>query len=624
MKRLCAVFIALSFSPWLEAEEAPWPILHAAPNAEPLPDTSLLDWKGDLAERMVEGVDQFLDAQIAAALSSAKASGSKSRDKLEQMLGLQLDSRPASNAFEYADWSPDPRAESPEFVVRQVRWKAFRNVHGMGLLIEPKDAVPIADIIALPDADHLPEDLCALPPYPLPQTTPFALNLARSGCRVLVPLLINREEHEFLMPNREWLHRPAYELGRTLAGYEVQKVLAAVDCLLTMPRTTSRKLGVVGWGEGGRLALYAAAVDSRIDGAVVSGYLAPRGEVWNEPADRTLFGLLHDHSDWQIASLIAPRTLIVEAAHYPDFVFRPDELGNPERLRKRAGKRGKPGRLISATPDQVRREFNNLDPWEGFQITTPEVAIADESWQALLRQFDLEPPLELEILESPEDVYDVAVASFPHTDFIAERHQSQLAEIEAHNQWALVDADRLRANLTSSLDVSDLSSYRQSAGQLRAQFSRDVIGEFDALSTLPVPNARSRSYQIGEKTISFEVVLEVGPEVFSYGILTLPKDLDLEGTVKYPVVVCQHGLEGRPQDVIGESKYKAYKAFATRLAERGYVTFAPQNIYIGFDHFRLLQFKANALGCTLFSIMIPQHRQITNWLAGLPSTLSPK
>jgi hypothetical protein len=77
-------------------------------------------------------------------------------------------------------------------------------------------------------------------------------------------------------------------------------------------------------------------------------------------------------------------------------------------------------------------------------------------------------------------------------------------------------------------------------------------------------------------------------------------------------------LEGRPQDTVGEPSHHYYKAFSTRLAEPGFITFAPQNIYIGHDKFRILQFKANALGCTLYSIMVPQHRQITNWLASLP------
>jgi hypothetical protein len=48
------------------------------------------------------------------------------------------------------------------------------------------------------------------------------------------------------------------------------------------------------------------------------------------------------------------------------------------------------------------------------------------------------------------------------------------------------------------------------------------------------------------------------------------------------------------------------------------VVFAPQNPYIGKDNFRTLQRKANLLGKHLFSIIIPQHQVITDWLAAQP------
>ena len=74
---------------------------------------------------------------------------------------------------------------------------------------------------------------------------------------------------------------------------------------------------------------------------------------------------------------------------------------------------------------------------------------------------------------------------------------------------------------------------------------------------------------------------------FAYGIITIPKGID-EGEQR-PVVVCQHRPEGRPQDVIGEQNIQYYSAFATKLAERGFITFAPQNLYIFWDRFRTLQ-----------------------------------
>ena len=51
-----------------------------------------------------------------------------------------------------------------------------------------------------------------------------------------------------------------------------------------------------------------------------------------------------------------------------------------------------------------------------------------------------------------------------------------------------------------------------------------------------------------------------------------------------------------------------------RLAEQGFITFSPQNLYIFGDRFRTLQRKANPLKKTLFSVIVPQHQQITDWL----------
>src|ERR1700739_3674476 len=112
-------------------------------------------------------------------------------------------------------------------------------------------------------------------------------------------------------------------------------------------------------------------------------------------------------------------------------------------------------------------------------------------------------------------------------------------------------------------------------------------------------------------------MMDVGPDVYAYGILLLPKDI--KPGERRPVVVCQHGLEGRPTDVADPRvENPAYHKFACRLAERGFITYAPQNPYIFTDRFRSLQRKLNPLKRTLFSIIVPQHQQTVDWLASLP------
>ena len=132
--------------------------------------------------------------------------------------------------------------------------------------------------------------------------------------------------------------------------------------------------------------------------------------------------------------------------------------------------------------------------------------------------------------------------------------------------------------------------------------------------TLP-PNPRTRLIYEQPRWTGYEVTLDLWPDVFAYGVLLLPRDLR-EGE-RRPVVVCQHGLEGRPQDTIAKEG-RPYEQFAARLAERGYIVYAPQNPYIGGDAFRVLQRKANPLGWSLFSFIVAQHQRSLEWLATLP------
>ena len=163
----------------------------------------------------------------------------------------------------------------------QVRWPVLEGVHGEGLLLEPRAPVR-GHVIALPDADQTPEQVVGLSPG-VAAASQFARRLAAHGFRVVVPTLISRgiafsgNPHIAMtnQPHREWIYRQAYHMGRHVIGYEVQKVLAAVDWIKARTESAS-KVGVAGYGEGGLIALYAAAADPRIDAALVSGYFGPR------------------------------------------------------------------------------------------------------------------------------------------------------------------------------------------------------------------------------------------------------------------------------------------------------------------------------------------------------------
>ena len=110
-------------------------------------------------------------------------------------------------------------------------------------------------------------------------------------------------------------------MGRHIIGFEVQKVLAAVDWLRARIRAApSSQIGVAGYGEGGLLAFYAAAADPRIDACLVSGYFQRRDRPWEEPLYRNVWSLLTEFGDAEIATLIAPRGLVVEYSAVPEVV----------------------------------------------------------------------------------------------------------------------------------------------------------------------------------------------------------------------------------------------------------------------------------------------------------------
>ena len=128
--------------------------------------------------------------------------------------------------------------------------------------------------MAIPDADWSPEMLAGLGSRRRRPKAQFARRLAENGCQVLVPVFIDRNDtwsgipgiRMTNQPHREWIYRMAFEVGRHIIGYEVQKVLAAVDWFTRENKGLRLPIGVAGYGEGGLLAFYSAALDPQDPG----------------------------------------------------------------------------------------------------------------------------------------------------------------------------------------------------------------------------------------------------------------------------------------------------------------------------------------------------------------------
>jgi putative membrane-bound dehydrogenase-like protein len=595
----------------LSAAQAPKGTQIAWKPADTLPGTAVLDKQGDLSAELVAGIDRFLLREIEASVEkraalwkrdvSSKDAYEKSiapnREHLKKILGI-VDERTKDGVPEFPVRASQAglgaaMATSAAFQVRPVRWPVFRNVEAEGLFLVPKapDA-PLA--IVFPDADQTPEMLAGVVAG-LPEEQQIARRLAEHGSYVLVLTVIDRSDTYSVsqigrttnQPHREFVYRPAFEMGRTLIGYEIQKALAFIDYLDRQGRNKATQIGVFGVGEGGLLALYAGAVDPRIDVTWVGGYFESRQKAWQEPIYRNVFGLLREFGDAEIASLIAPRALIT--SNGPAIEIK----GPPAPRPGRSG--AAPG--IWSTPEaaSTQKEFDRfMSLVKG--LPAPEIP-------QLLDPQQLKKPLSPVKMESDG----------PDQQKRLKRQFDQLLE---DTQVLLRQSERVRdAGFWKRVDRKTIPDFEKSTAPLREEFYNDVIGKFDQ-PFLP-PNPRSRLVYDEPKWRGYEVVLDVFPDVYAYGILLLPKDLK-EGE-RRPCVVTQHGLEGRPQDVADPKKnVPAYGQYACKLADRGFVVFAPQNCYLGKDLFRTLQRKANLLGKQLFSIIIPQHQVITDWLAAQP------
>jgi dienelactone hydrolase len=493
----------------------------------------------------------------------------------------------------YSD-CPSLVSETSRYSIFQVRWPVLKNaddtgiVYGEGLLIEPINK-PLGYVVAIPDADNSPEEIAGLNAGLLPKNH-YARRLAENGFEVIVPILLNRSVYgPFGQSQREWIYRQAFHMGRHVIGYEVQKVLSAVDWFETQ-RDPDAKIGVVGFREGGLVAFYASAVDTRIDAALVSGYFNSRQELNSEPLYRNVWGLLKEFGDAEIATLIAPRGLVVEYSDVPEtpsFEAVSAEFGRIEAL---AG----PGMLNQKL---IHGEGNNpenrpVDIW-----ISPKALISFADMLGIVSSMDLAEDLPV----------DARIKLDTET-----RQRRQVLNMENHVQ-ALVDVSPVTRNqfFLAKIDPS-LPGFANELPKYRKFFWEEILGRIED-DYLPL-NPRSRQFKDDPLWVAYDVVLDVWPDVFAWGLYLRPKDI--QSKEKRPVVVVQPGLECVPSDALDREQEGTW-GVAARLADQGFVVFVPQNLYRGRDDFRNIDKKAKGIGLTMWSVMIGQHNQILSWLETL-------
>jgi hypothetical protein len=586
-----------------------------------LPNTTLLE-AGDLGTKMVSGIGTWLDTKTLENqtlrndkfLSYAKKDSldpkvlEQKKQTLKKILGI-IDSPQSTEDLELHETLNKPALifENKQYKILKIRWQVIEGLHGEGLLIEPKGK-PIAQIVAIPPPDIIPESFCGLTND---KSIPMGKILADLGCRVIVPTLIDRKQgfsnnldisRKTNIPRREFIYRMAYEMGFQINGLEIQKLLPLINWFSF--KDPSIPIGVAGNGDGAFQALVLSFLDNRIKSSWIDGYHLNRNKSWSEPLDRNIWNYLKYFSDAELISSSNGSTLI-SSFSYPLYKGA-EKIGN---LNQAA-----PGVLSAPAKDLIMKENEILTSFLKTLGSETKVVFENINPDSTLVHLGTKFISTLSDIKS-KPIIETPTVTLDFTTTAEERQQRQFNELIAFIQKSWRKSEKVRQELISKYDSSTVEKWEKSSEPLRKYFSEEVIGKLPA-ATLK-PNPRSRIIYENKDLTGYEVALDIHDNVFAYGILLVPSNMKVGE--KRPVVVCQHGLEGKPTDVCNpDKKTQYYNSFGAELARKGYIVFAPQNPYLGRDLFRELQRKANPLGLSLFSFIVQQHQVTLDWLKTLP------
>jgi cephalosporin-C deacetylase-like acetyl esterase len=503
------------------------------------------------------------------------------RERLKFILGIRDMRQPDEPQLcTGIDRSP-VAGKTPTHTVYAVRWQVLDDFFAEGLLLQPKNTSVKTTVIHLTHSDVSPEKaLNDSPDATETDFTPWFRHPAADE-QMFIPVIVSRHKNDRVwaaLSNREYVYRAAYQLGRHIIGYEVQEILALVDYLKLQP---DAKIRIEGQGDGAMLALYAAAVDTRIDEAVVVDYFERRDRLCDEPVDRNVYGLLQQFGDAEIASLVCPRRLTIA-------LFDAPVLELPENTPWQSQYRGAPGQLKKPDEKVVKAEF------ERTKKLTEQLKINWIEYAGNLKSLRL---------EVSDRVEPTGVARMKRIVEAMNRHTARLLD----------NSVLTRRDFWKRLDTSSPEKIAETTKSYRQYFSQNTVGEFDD-KLLPL-NTRMRQVSENATYRVWQVELDVFDGLQAYGLLLVPKNL--KAGERLPAVLCQHGLERFCSSHVREYALSSDGPYTSQICEHGYIAFAPQGIFALNHRFRHNQRQLNSLGKNIFAIMTAQYRQYVRFLQSL-------
>lgn len=513
------------------------------------------------------------------------------RNHLRKMLGLI---RPALGTPQIKTLKQSERLKVDEVTI-----PIDGDFRARALLFLPHSTGPEAAVIAIPPASESREEFAGVVEGMNPAE--WLQSLLARHIAVVVPMTVERRADHPLCKlaggkdRRRVLWRAGFIVGRPLVGLEVQQVLAFQKFLSSLSSINRNRIAVFGERQGGMTALYAGAVGTRIAAVGIVDYFQQREKCWTEPVDRVLYGQLSEFGDAEVAALIAPRPILIVTT------------------------RGGPAAAsVNSETARAMRFYRGLSLADKVMVT--QVADAGSEIAAVRLATVLganlrgnPPPATVRISRSEAD-------AFRNEHF--EALYDYLRSLDAAS-------DKIRRDYWH-LDSTPAPDRLEKAMQLRNSLAR-LIG------TIPSENIplNPRTWLIGEtdKFLAYDVLLGVVPGVEAYGQLLVPRTVAGKMRERLPAVICQHGFGGAPKYVTGvgselESNDHFYHRFGERLAERGYVVFAPYlsvpvdptppGILHRADLINPLVRMAACLGMMRTSIELAKLHRVVDFLQSLP------
>lgn len=413
------------------------------------------------------------------------------------------------------------------------RIQSERGLRYTGLLWEPPAPTVVRGVVILAGQEEA-------------TTADLIAHYQAQGLRVLWPGFARRQHSFKADPQRHWysftddelLHLFFFLCGGSLAGLEAAELLTITSALATH--------------NGERLPVALHCVGRHLLTGMIAAALAPalaKGQLFDllilpervaqidhqESDDRvnTLWGFHVDFDALTLLDLAAHANLLfVESTPTPSACF------------------GRALAWFGLQRDQAPRRVERLVKPDSATLTATVA-------HRLLRNGTA--PHQLDPLPAP-----INLATTPVDDLYQQALVSKVVYLETLHEAARQQRQQ-RYNLTSLTPAA----YRSRV----AESLQRVAGP-------PLPETTDRNAQtrlIERRPVYdlYEVLLESVPGVEVAGYLLIPTNGQ-----PAPAVICQHGLGGRPEALVGindrlEGHQWVYDRFAQRLAERGYVVFVP-------------------------------------------------